>query len=192
MSNTKTVIYIKIIQNVWKFETVKEKKIFKNGINVINVPSHVPYFKNKRHPVAPFSRVSRKHHMLFCVRRCLRFDLNVNNVSAYIRCICVYVCDTLKMAPGWHGGDKLLNKVVIFVFFANKKYSRSFVKLRLNPWCHMDYFNDVLATFLSLDRGNILAFYGRDREFSEFIKNIFICVPKMNKGLTGLERHEGE
>ncbi len=26
----------------------------------------------------------------------------------------------------------------------------------------------------------------------EFIKNILICVPKMNKALTGLERHEGE
>ncbi len=32
----------------------------------------------------------------------------------------------------------------------------------------------------------------RDRKLSDFIKNIFICVPKMNEGLTGLERHEGE
>ncbi len=56
----------------------------------------------------------------------------------------------------------------------------------------MDYFNDVLATFLSLDRIRILAVYGRVRELSEFIKNILICVPKMNEGLTGLERHEGE
>ncbi len=55
----------------------------------------------------------------------------------------------------------------------------------------MDYFNDVLATFLSLDRGSILAVYGRVRELSEFIKNILICVPKMNEGLTGLERHKG-
>ncbi len=28
------------------------------------------------------------------------------------------------------------------------------------------------------------------RELSDLIKNILICVPKMNKGL--LERHEGE
>ncbi len=28
--------------------------------------------------------------------------------------------------------EELLNKVVIFVFFAHKKYSHSFVKLRLN------------------------------------------------------------
>ncbi len=32
----------------------------------------------------------------------------------------------------------------------------------------------------------------RVRKLSNFIKNILICVPKMNKGLTGLERHEGE
>ncbi len=31
-----------------------------------------------------------------------------------------------------------------------KKYSRSFVKLRLYPCCHMDYFTDVLATFCTL------------------------------------------
>ncbi len=30
------------------------------------------------------------------------------------------------------GGDELLNKVVIFVFFAYKKYSCSFIMLRLN------------------------------------------------------------
>ncbi len=56
----------------------------------------------------------------------------------------------------------------------------------------MDYFNDVLAMFLSLDRVRILAVYCRIRELSEFIKNILICVPKMNEGLTGLEPHEGE
>ncbi len=50
----------------------------------------------------------------------------------------------------------------------------------------MDYFNDLLATFLSLDRVRILAVY-----VYEDIKNILICVPKMNEGLTGLERHEG-
>ncbi len=53
----------------------------------------------------------------------------------------------------------------------------------------MDYFNYVLTTFLSLDRGRILAVYGRDWELSDFI---LISVPKMNEGLTGLERHEGK
>ncbi len=56
----------------------------------------------------------------------------------------------------------------------------------------MDYFNDVLAMFLSLDHVRILAVYGRVRDLSEFIRNILICVLKKNKGLTGFERHEGE
>ncbi len=37
----------------------------------------------------------------------------------------------------------------MIVFFA-PKYSRSIVKLQLNHWRHMDYFTDVLATFLDL------------------------------------------
>ncbi len=51
----------------------------------------------------------------------------------------------------------------------------------------MVYFTDVLATFLDLDHGYI-SVYGTIREL---IKDILICVPKMNRGLTGLERHEG-
>ncbi len=31
----------------------------------------------------------------------------------------------------------------------------------------------------------------RVKELSDLIKNILICVTKMNKGLAGLERHEG-
>ncbi len=56
----------------------------------------------------------------------------------------------------------------------------------------MDYFIDVLAMFLCIDRGNILAVYGRVRKLSDFIKNILICVPKMNEGLNGLEQNEGD
>ncbi len=98
----------------------------------------------------------------------------------------VYICDTLQNGViEWHGGDELLNKV-IFVFFAQKKYSCSFVKLWLNQWWHMDYFNDVLATFLSLDHVRNLAVYGRDRELSEFLENILICIQKMNNGLKPL------
>ncbi len=50
----------------------------------------------------------------------------------------------------------------------------------------MDYFTNVLAMFLCVDRGNILTVYGGSES-----KNILICVPKMNEGLTGLEQHEG-
>ncbi len=72
----------------------------------------------------------QQHHTWI---HCLRLDLNVNNVSTYIAYV-VYVCDNLQNgAIGRRGGDELLNKVVIFVFFVHKKCSRSFVKLRLNP-----------------------------------------------------------
>ncbi len=56
--------------------------------------------------------------------------------------------------------QKLLNDVVIFVFFAHKKYCRSFTTLRLNHWCHMDYFNNVFTTFLGLEHGSSIAVYG--------------------------------
>ncbi len=50
----------------------------------------------------------------------------------------------------------------------------------------MDYFTDLLATFLDVDRVNHIAVYGRVRELSECIKNILICVPKMNGGCTDM------
>ncbi len=82
---------------------------------------------------------------------------------------------------------ELLNKgICVFLY---TKYSRSFVKLRLNPWCHVDYFTNLFVMLLCAARGNNIAVCG---EAESFIKNIFISVLKMNEGLTGLERHEGE
>ncbi len=96
-----------------------------------------------------------------------------------------------KMAPGWSGADKLLNKCVIFVFFAHKKYSHSFKTLRLNHWCHMDYLTMSLWCFWTL---NVVVplLSMQVRILSDFIKNILTCGPKTNNGLNGLERHEGE
>jgi len=45
----------------------------------------------------------------------------------------------------------------------------------------MDSFTDVLAAFPDLDRVNYIAMCGRVRELSELIKNILICVLKMNR-----------
>jgi len=42
---------------------------------------------------------------------------------------------------------------------------------------------------MDLERGNVIAL---NAEPLDLIKNILICVPKMNEGLTGVERHEGE
>ncbi len=52
----------------------------------------------------------------------------------------------------------------------------------------MDYFNDVPTTFLGLERGSCVAV----RKLSDFIKNILICVPKINKGLTHVSRIAAE
>ncbi len=71
------------------------------------------------------------------------------------------VSSTTRMHKHSNRGKKeLLHKVVIFVFFVHNMYSRSFLKLRLNHWCHMAYFTYVLTTFLGLERVNCVAVYG--------------------------------
>jgi len=52
---------------------------------------------------------------------------------------------------------------------------------------HMDYFNDVFTTFLGPENGIAIGCNWRDRKFSNFMKKIFICVPKMNECLMGLK-----
>ncbi len=138
----------------------------------------------------------RKHHMymdtLFTFRsKCKQQTAYPRTVLLTQNSIC---CLRMWYSPKWHQGEAETRNCWIksFLFSLRTKYSRSFVKLGLNHWSHMNYFNDVLVPFLSLDRVRILAVYGRVRELSEFINNILICVPKMNKGLMGLERHEGE
>ncbi len=49
----------------------------------------------------------------------------------------------------------------------------------------MDYLNDVLAMFLSLDHVRTLAVYGALGMPQKYLM-------KMNEGLTGLDRQEGE
>ncbi len=51
------------------------------------------------------------------------------------------------------------------VFFALKNYSCRFTKLLLNHWCHMDYFNDVLTTFLGLERVSCIAVFRGSESF---------------------------
>ncbi len=50
--------------------------------------------------------------------------------------------------------------IKLFLSSLHTNYSRCFIKLRLNHWCHMGYFNDVLTTFLGLERGSSIAVYG--------------------------------
>ncbi len=55
----------------------------------------------------------------------------------------------------------------------------------------MDYFNEVLSTFLDIEHFSCVAVYAGS-ESSDFIKNIMICISKINECLTGLVQHEGE
>ncbi len=55
----------------------------------------------------------------------------------------------------------------------------------------MDYFKDVLTTFLGLKLVVVLLSMEGQKAL-DFMKNILICVLKMNKGLTSLEYHVGE
>ncbi len=49
----------------------------------------------------------------------------------------------------------------------------------------------LLPCLVSVDVSvELLSMQGQ--KLSDFIKNILICAPKMNEGLMGLERHEGE
>jgi len=56
----------------------------------------------------------------------------------------------------------------------------------------MNWFKYVFSTFMNLERKSTISVYAGLTEPSDLIKNILICVPKMNEGLTGVERYEGE
>ncbi len=88
---------------------------------------------------------------------------------------------------------KWLNKVVIFAFFVHKKYLSSFITLRLNHWCHMDYFNNIVTTFMGLEHGSCVAVYPGS-ESSRIQKYLNLCSEdeqSLEKSLTDLELHEG-
>ncbi len=59
----------------------------------------------------------------------------------------------------WHRREKLLNKVILFSLHT-KSILHRFIQLQLKHWCHMDYFNDGLTTFLGLEHFSCVAVYG--------------------------------
>jgi len=56
----------------------------------------------------------------------------------------------------------------------------------------MNCFKYVFTSFLGIENVNYLAVNGGLTEPSDFIEIILICVLKINEGLTGVERYEGE
>ncbi len=53
--------------------------------------------------------------------------------------------------------EEIVEWSIYFGVFLRTEYSRCFIKLHLNHWSHMDYFNNVLTTFLGLERGCCVA-----------------------------------
>ncbi len=125
------------------------------------------------HPIAPFWKVSL--HMRMFWSEC-KWHLNDTTCQRMWCCwhriaYVVYVCDTLQNGTiGWQGEGELL-KSSYFCLLCTQKYSRSFIKFRLNHWCHMDWFANVFGTFLGLERGwTILLRYQQSKEM--FIHNM--------------------
>ncbi len=56
---------------------------------------------------------------------------------------------------------------------------------------HMDYLTMSLLPFWALNVVVVLLSM-QGQKISDFIQNMLICVAKMDDGLTGLERHEGD
>ncbi len=69
----------------------------------------------------------------------------------------------------------------LFLFsLGTNNYSRFFITLRLNHWCHMDYFINVLTTFLGLECVSCFAVY-TGSEISRISLKIVICDLKINE-----------
>ncbi len=92
-------------------------------------------------------------------------------------------------STSWMARERTFSAKYIFFVCLNNSFkwivhpkmrSLSLITL-LNHWCHMDYTSCKDPCCL-----------WRVRELSECIRNILICVLKMNECLTGLERHECE
>ncbi len=86
----------------------------------------------------------------------------------------LHEAEVLILFPQWRctAADGKRWRIKSFFFFSHTKYSRSFVKLRLNPWCHVDYFTDVLATFMDLGTLQLRCCLWSIWEILDLIKNI--------------------
>ncbi len=179
--------------------------------NVMKLREYFLYAKKKKDystirllcvSVAPFWRISagRKLCTLFCVscttrRCCFCSNQSVNKRRRRIRVarLTQNSIHYLRPANTLQNGTTLEETNCwiksLFLFSLCTKYSRRFIKFRLNHWLQMDYFGDVFHTFLGLDSVYYLAVNGTVTSLPVFIQNILNCVPKTNEAFSGLERH---
>ncbi len=75
---------------------------------------------------------------------------------------------------------------------SHKHYSHNFIQLRLNHWCHMGYFNDVLTPFWALTV--VVPFLSMQHQKALGFNQKYINLWTKDEltGLTGLEWHAGE
>jgi len=60
-----------------------------------------------------------------------------------------------------------------------------------NIWAKpLDSYGFVLYELFEATKWHLLCRQWKDRNLSDLIKNIFICVSKINESLTDLERHD--
>ncbi len=118
------------------------------------------------------------HQWLNFNAACARFLLNVNNAD-YVDYVLgkarAHIVVLTKMVEDGNSGEELLNNYVIFDFFAHKKYSCSFAKLKLSHWCHMDCFIDVITTFLGCVNISVLLSMKGQRALRFHQKCINLC-----------------
>ncbi len=90
-----------------------------------------------------------------------------HSLRIYVR---IYACWRLtrKRRNGW------IKSLFLFSLH-RKKDSRSFIKLRLNHWCHMDYFNNVLTNFLGLNEIVALLFMEGQKALRFHKKYLNLC-----------------
>ncbi len=86
-----------------------------------------------------------------------------------------YFLVVLSCVEYWHGREEVFEESS---------------KSKVEPLMSHGLFNNVLNTFLDPERGSCCLC--RVRKLSDFIKQILICGPEMNKCLMGLELNEGE
>ncbi len=76
----------------------------------------------------------------------------------------------------WHQWKRINGWIKsLFLFCCTHKYSHSFITSRLNHWCHMDYFNDVLTTFLNLECGCCITSYACQNALGFYQKYLNLC-----------------
>ncbi len=143
-------------------------------------------FYNFVSSVSEFDTHSREYHntcvcIALLVNKAQRIWVLRQNAGSCVISITCMCCVTLTSACRILT-QKRRNCWIKF-FFCTQKYSRSFITLWLNHWCHMDYFNNVFTTFLGLECGSCIAVCAGSESSRISSKVSSFVFPKMNKDL---------